>query len=112
MEKKTRSEICQAAVRKVFGGRRDLKIISQSLVESALDRVELKAGGSIESLTEHQLAFLAESAAWFVLENELHMPSKGETVSAVRQLIAEHVFDANRTQIECAAAKRELQTAD
>ena len=112
MVKKTRKEICQAAVRDVFGGQHDVNNISQSLVESALDRVELKVGGRIDSLTEHEIKVLATTAAWFALDNNFHLSPSDAPVSSVREYIADHVYTKHRGRIECAAAKSELQTVE
>ena len=94
MESVNRPEVCRAAVKKVVGGRRDLETLSRKFIEPAFDHIDAINPGRIEQLPKETISFIAETAAWFLMESGLFLTLKGSEQENPGLRVAEHLLSS------------------
>lgn len=86
------SKMCTDAVTKVFGTIPDFCNVAQGMVESGMSRVDTSKGINMNDVPDFVLEQMAESAAWYVSDNDLRRNPKGLSVHEIREQIAEYLF--------------------
>lgn len=88
-----RSEMCLNAAKKVFGSIPDIRKVAQGWIESGMSRVDLSHRIEMSQVPDETLALMAESAAWFISDQDLLRNPKGLSDIEIREAIADYLIE-------------------
>lgn len=87
----SRREICLDAVKRSLGNVPNPLKVSQDMIESGISRVGIILGIEMSDVPESTIKEMAESACWFVNDNDLQKNPTKIPITVIREKIAEYL---------------------